>query len=218
MNHHIFMRHGESSFNSEKRFTGWIDCGLTAEGAAQARRAGLAIQERGMKVHAMFSSQLQRTIVTAQIIREVLGVPGCPIEAPWELNERHLGVLQGMRKSQAIERFGSECVARWLKSESPPPTVHQEEPCAIRTESTADALERSGRFWKSRVAPFVREGTTILLVGHSGILRGFMHSLIPEANKIGGFPRFAPGCPWLMTFDESGSAIIGARVLPFVRD
>ena len=120
----VLLRHGESAWNKENRFTGWVDVGLTDRGVQEALRAGCALKERGLSFDVAYTSVLKRAIKTLWIVLEEMDLMWLPVHRSWRLNERHYGALQGLNKRETAERFGIEQVRIWRRSyDIPPPAL-----------------------------------------------------------------------------------------------
>src|ERR1700686_5384309 len=125
----VLLRHGESTWNLENRFTGWTDVGLTARGAEEARAAGRLLKAEGLEFDATQTSLLTRAILTLQIALEELDRLWLPVERTWRLNERHYGALQGLNKKETTEKYGEAQVFAWRRSYgTPPPPLPHDDP------------------------------------------------------------------------------------------
>ena len=165
----ILLRHGESVWNLENRFTGWVDVDLSPKGVEQARAAGLKI--KGLPVQRLFTSVLKRSIRTADLALEAGGFQPLPTERSEALNERHYGDLQGLNKDEARKRWGEEQVHLWRRSYDVKPPGG---------ESLADTLVRVTPYWDEKIAPGLRAGQNTLIVAHGNSLR----ALILKLEKI----------------------------------
>jgi 2,3-bisphosphoglycerate-dependent phosphoglycerate mutase len=162
----ILLRHGQSQWNLENRFTGWVDVPLSAKGEAEARAAGEKL--RGRRIDQVFSSTLLRATETARLALETAGLGPLPTERDAALNERMYGDLQGMNKAEAAERFGADQVKRWRRSydEKPP-----------NGESLADTAARVLPYWEHRILPALRAGRNVLVPAHGNSLRALVMHL-----------------------------------------
>ncbi len=183
----ILLRHGESEWNAKNLFTGWVDVGLTPFGEDQARDAGRLLREAGLAPDAAHTSALTRAVRTGSLALEAAGRAGVPAAAHWRLNERHYGALQGRDKKEILRLYGEERFRLWRRSyDIPPPPIEPDSPWRVphdaryagpdpamapRTESLADVAERLLPHWHEAVAPDLRTGRTVLVVGHSNSLR-----------------------------------------------
>ena len=162
----ILLRHGESQWNLENRFTGWVDVPLSPRGEAEARQAGEKL--RGHRVDKLYTSVLARAIETARLALETAGIGPLPTERDPALNERKYGDLQGLNKAEAAQRFGTEQVHLWRRSYDVRPPGG---------ESLADTAARVLPFWERRILPDLRAGTNVLVVAHGNSLRALVMHL-----------------------------------------
>jgi 2,3-bisphosphoglycerate-dependent phosphoglycerate mutase len=196
----VLMRHGQSQWNMEARFTGWADIGLTTEGEREAARAGAALRELGFEIDQCFTSMLKRSVRSAWIMMGEMGTHWVPVTPSWKLNERHYGALTGMSKPEATEKLGHDAVMRWRRSwAEPPPPIAADHPLfhalvdrryagAVgshvvlpSTESLSDVSERVVGFWEAEIQPALRRGEQCLVVAHAHTLR----ALIKHLDRIG---------------------------------
>jgi 2,3-bisphosphoglycerate-dependent phosphoglycerate mutase len=207
----VLIRHGESTWNQENRFTGWVDVGLTDRGMQEALAAGRALIERGFSFDVAYTSALKRAIKTLWVVLEEMDLMWIPVHRNWRLNERHYGALQGLNKTETAERFGMEQVMIWRRSYGiPPPPLSKDDqqypgrdpryaslkPGEIPVaESLKDVVTRFLPYWHEVIAPAVREGRRVLIVAHGNSLRGLVKFLdhipdekIVEMNIPTGFP------------------------------
>jgi 2,3-bisphosphoglycerate-dependent phosphoglycerate mutase len=164
----VLLRHGESQWNLEDRFTGWVDVPLTSTGEVEARHAGERLKAAGFCFHIAFSSALQRTVRTLDIVLDVLGQQDISRVAAAALNERHYGELQGLNKAEAAQRFGAALVAEWRRSYAVPPP---------HGESLKDTATRVLPYFEARILPPVQAGQTVLVVAHGNSLRALVMQL-----------------------------------------
>lgn len=166
----ILIRHGQSQYNLENRFTGWVDVPLTEKGISEAGNAGKALKESGLSPSIAFTSSLQRAQKTLDIILEELDLK-LPITKDEALNERHYGDLQGKNKAETAEEFGAEQVHIWRRSfDVPPPNG----------ESLKTTSERTLPYFKSNIMPELEKDQTVLVVAHGNSLR----SIVMEIEKL----------------------------------
>lgn len=180
----ILVRHGQSRWNLENRFTGWVDIPLTTEGEAEAQRAGELLKT--YQFDAAFTSALSRAQETLRIILEVIGQPNLPIQRDQALNERHYGDLQGLNKDETAAKFGKEQVHIWRRSYDVPPP---------NGESLKDTRARVLPYYQAHIEPLVLAGKQILVVAHGNSLRALVMALeniseqdIPDLNIPTGIP------------------------------
>jgi 2,3-bisphosphoglycerate-dependent phosphoglycerate mutase len=162
----ILLRHGQSQWNLENRFTGWIDVPLSERGVAEARTAGAKL--RGRRIDRVYMSVLQRAIETARIALEEAGITGVPSERDAALNERMYGALQGKNKDEARREFGDEQVKLWRRSYDVRPP---------EGESLADTAARVLPYWESRILPDLLAGRNVLVAAHGNSLRALVMHL-----------------------------------------
>jgi len=186
----VLLRHGESIWNKENRFTGWTDVPLSEKGIEEARQAGRLLREGGYVFDIAFTSVLKRAIKTLWIVLEEMDLMWIPVMRSWRLNERHYGALQGLNKSEAAGRLGEEQVKLWRRSfDVPPPPLTPDDPRHPRhdpkyaafhpddlpaTECLKDTVDRVLPYAQENVGPAVREGKRVLVVAHGNTLRGFL--------------------------------------------
>lgn len=207
----VLLRHGQSVWNLENRFTGWTDVGLTEQGAAEARSGGRLLREGGYVFDAAYTSVLRRAIKTLWIALEELGQEWIPVTRAWQLNERHYGALQGLDKAETAEKFGEAQVKLWRRSyDTPPPALEWDDERHPRfdpryasltperlpaTESLKITLDRVLPYWLGTVAPAIQSGKRLLVVAHGNSLRALVKYLddvsesdILELNIPTGIP------------------------------
>jgi 2,3-bisphosphoglycerate-dependent phosphoglycerate mutase len=193
MNKLVLIRHGESVWNEENRFTGWVDVGLTDKGIQEARDAGFALKRSGYTFDVAYTSVLKRAIKTLWITLEEMDLMWISIKQNWRLNERHYGALQGLNKADTAERYGPEQVQIWRRSyDVPPPALPPEDdrnaskdpryahlqPSEIPlTESLKDTVSRLMPYWEQVISRSVRDGKRVLVVAHGNSLRGLIKHL-----------------------------------------
>ncbi len=211
----VLLRHGQSRWNLENRFTGWVDVELTPEGVAQARRAGALIKAAGVRFDHAFTSVLRRAIETCRIALQTAGQPGVPEEQDWRLNERHYGALTGLDKAETADKHGEEQVKIWRRSYDiqPPPMEPGSEHDFSKdpryqgldipnTESLKTTLERVLPYWEEQIAPRLRAGRSVLVAAHGNSLRAVVKHLfgVGEADIVG--VEIPTGNPLLIELDD----------------
>lgn len=170
----VLLRHGESTWNKENRFTGWVDVGLTDRGVQEAVEAGQALREKGYIFDLAHTSVLKRAIKTLWIVLEEMNLMWIPVHRSWRLNERHYGALQGLNKAETAERFGIEQVRIWRRSyDVPPPALAKnDERCPAKdpryvslkpeeiplAESLENVTARLLTYWRGSIAPAIADG------------------------------------------------------------
>lgn len=186
----ILLRHGESVWNAENLFTGWVDVPLSANGEAEARRGGEMLRDAGLLPDIVHTSVLRRAIATANIALDVADRHWLPVKRDWRLNERHYGALQGKNKKQTLEEFGEEQFMLWRRSyDTPPPAIELGSEFSQdgdpryagidmpRTECLKDVVGRMLPYWESAVVPDLRAGKNVLLAAHGNSLRALVKYL-----------------------------------------
>lgn len=193
MNKIVFLRHGESIWNKENRFTGWVDVDLSPTGEKEAIAAGRILKKEGFHFDQAFTSVLKRAIHTLWRTLDELDQPWLPVEKNWRLNERHYGNLQGLNKIEMVEKFGEKQVFEWRRSyATPPPALtddspylpqkdpkyaHEDQKLLPRTEALKQCLERVLPYWNNAIAPKILSGQRILVVAHGNSIRAIIKHL-----------------------------------------
>jgi len=189
----VLLRHGESVWNKENRFTGWTDVDLSEHGRAEARRAGQLLREEGYAFDVAYTSVLKRAIKTLWLALEEMDLMWIPILNSWRLNERHYGALQGLDKAETAAKFGEEQVLAWRRSyDVPPPALAPSdprnpardprygdltEPEIPLTECLKDTVLRFLPYWHETIAPAVRAGRRVVIAAHGNSLRALVKFL-----------------------------------------
>ncbi|MCC6212365.1 MAG: 2,3-diphosphoglycerate-dependent phosphoglycerate mutase [Burkholderiales bacterium] len=186
----VLLRHGESAWNRENRFTGWTDVDLSAQGVEEARAAGRLLKDAGWGFDLALTSLLKRAIRTLHLVLEELDQLWLPVCKDWRLNERHYGALQGLNKAETAARFGEAQVLAWRRSyDTPPPALaaaderyEARDPryrgvAVPRTECLKDTVARVLPFWEEAIAPEIRGGKRVLVAAHGNSLRALIKHL-----------------------------------------
>ncbi|MBK9394022.1 MAG: 2,3-diphosphoglycerate-dependent phosphoglycerate mutase [Uliginosibacterium sp.] len=189
----VLMRHGESTWNLENRFTGWTDVDLTPQGVQEAIAAGRLLKEKGFEFDVAFTSMLKRANKTLNVVLEELDQLWIPVEHNWRLNERHYGALQGLNKAETAAKFGDDQVLVWRRSyDVPPPALEVDDPRMgdkearyadmqpgefPRTECLKDTVARFVPYWLETIAPVVKSGKNVLIAAHGNSLRALIKYL-----------------------------------------
>lgn len=194
----VLLRHGQSEWNKENRFTGWTDVELSDQGISEARRAGVALKKGGYVFDVAFTSVLKRAIFTLWIVLEETDLPWIPVYKTWRLNERHYGAMQGLNKAEMAQKFGDKQVQIWRRSYDVPPLsldrnderwpgldprykmlAEKDIPLA---ESLKDTIARVMPYWHETIAPLIKSGKHVIIVAHGNSLRGLVKYLdaIPD--------------------------------------
>lgn len=197
----VLVRHGQSTWNLENRFTGWTDVDLTELGVSEAHNGGKLLKDGGYEFDIAYTSVLKRAIKTLEIIQDEMGLEWIPVVRAWQLNERHYGSLQGLNKAEMAEKFGEAQVKIWRRSyDVPPPALELNDERHPRfdrryadlkpeelpaTESLKITLERVLPYWHSSLAPMIKSGKRVLIAAHGNSLRAMVKYLdnIPD-NEI----------------------------------
>jgi 2,3-bisphosphoglycerate-dependent phosphoglycerate mutase len=195
----VLLRHGESDWNRENRFTGWTDVDLSPRGAEEAHAGGRLLRAEGYRFDLCYTSLLKRAIRTLWIALEELDQLWLPVEKSWRLNERHYGALQGLNKAETAAKFGEQQVLVWRRSyDTPPPPLDAGDPRyegrdpryagieVPRTECLKDTVARVIPYWNSAIAPAVRAGRRVLIAAHGNSLRALIKHLdqISDADIV----------------------------------
>ncbi|GAA0650667.1 phosphoglyceromutase [Kutzneria viridogrisea] len=188
----VLLRHGESVWNAENLFTGWVDVPLSEKGLTEAKRGGELLREAGLLPDVVHTSLLRRAISTANIALDGADRHWIPVRRDWRLNERHYGALQGKNKKQTLEQYGEEQFMLWRRSyDTPPPPIElggefsQDAdpryadlgPALPRTECLKDVVQRLLPYWESAIVPDLRAGRTVLVAAHGNSLRALVKHL-----------------------------------------
>jgi 2,3-bisphosphoglycerate-dependent phosphoglycerate mutase len=196
----VLIRHGQSAWNLENRFTGWWDVDLTEKGTQEAWAAGELMKDKGLDFDLTFTSFQTRAIKTLNLALEAMGRLWLPTEKDWRLNERHYGGLTGLDKAETAARHGDDQVKIWRRSfDVPPPLPEQDSPWDLaqdlrykgvpipQTESLKDTIARVLPYWESRIAPELKAGKRVLISAHGNSLRALVKHLsaIPDDEITG---------------------------------
>jgi 2,3-bisphosphoglycerate-dependent phosphoglycerate mutase len=199
----VLLRHGESIWNKENRFTGWTDVGLTEKGLAEAVAAGQLLKQEGYRFDIAYTSVLKRAIKTLWTVLEELDRMWIPIHHSWRLNERHYGALQGLNKAETAAKFGEEQVLVWRRAYgTPPPALAENDPRLEagdpryaglapgefpKTECLKDTVDRFLPYWSDTIAPMVRSGKSVIIAAHGNSLRALIKYLdgVSDADIVG---------------------------------
>jgi 2,3-bisphosphoglycerate-dependent phosphoglycerate mutase len=189
----VLIRHGESTWNLENRFTGWTDVPLTDTGVAQARQAGRLLREGGFEFDVAYTSVLKRAVWTLWHALDEMERTWLPVQHDWRLNERHYGALQGLNKADMAKQYGDEQVLIWRRSyDTPPPALDATDPRCERsdpryarlapgqvplTECLKDTVARVMPFWNERIAPAILGGQRIVIAAHGNSIRALVKYL-----------------------------------------
>jgi len=216
----VLIRHGQSAWNLENRFTGWWDVDVTAKGAEEARVAGELMAAKGLDFDQCFTSLQTRAIKTLNIALEAMGRLWLPVEKDWRLNERHYGGLTGFDKSEMATKVGEAQVTIWRRSfDIPPPPLDPGSRFDLagdrryagidvpRAESLKDTSARVLPYWESRIAPALRDGQRVLISAHGNSLRALVKHLSHiQDDEIAGL-EIPTGHPMVYELDDGLAAV-----------
>ncbi len=213
----VLLRHGESVWNKENRFTGWTDVGLSEKGVEEARNAGLLLKEKGYTFDIAFSSVLKRATDTLDIILKELEL-NIPIKYSWKLNERHYGALQGLNKDETRQKYGEEQVHIWRRSANvrPPELSIDDERYPGNdpkykdltkeelplTECLLDTLKRTIEYYNSDIVKYLKEGKNVVIVAHGNSLRSIIKYLENISDEEIMNIEVPTGKPYVYEFDD----------------
>ena len=210
MNNLILVRHGQSLWNREKRFTGFVDIELTEDGKSEAEHAGRLIKELNIEFDAYFTSVLKRAINSLNIILEILNKPNVKINKAWELNERHYGELTGLNKDDTIKKYGNKQVQIWRRSfNTRPPPMGKQHPYRnkinsnILSESLKDTIKRVIPYYEKKINPLISAKKNVLIVFHGNSCRALLMKILNiSKEKIVEF-EIPTGNPLLLKFGNN---------------
>jgi len=219
----VFIRHGESLWNKENRFTGWTDVDLTEKGIQEAEEAGRILRSEGYVFDIAFTSVLKRSIKTLWIALEEMDLMWIPIQNSWRLNERHYGALQGLNKAETADRYGAEQVHLWRRSYDvrPPALAPDDErspaqdpryadliPSEIPlTECLKDTVARALPYWNEAMVPVIRSGKRVLVVAHGNSMRSLVKYLDGISDSDIASLNIPTGIPLVYEFNDDMSVI-----------
>ena len=210
MNNLILVRHGQSLWNKERRFTGWADIDLTEQGKSEAKHAGRLIKKLNIEFDAYFTSQLKRAINSLNIILEIFNKPNVKINKAWELNERHYGGLTSLNKDDTIKKYGNRQVQIWRRSfDIPPPPMDSQHlykkkiNSNILSESLKDTFERVIPYYEEKIEPLIFSKKNILIVFHGNSCRSLLKKIFNISNEKITQLEIPTGNPFLIRFGEN---------------
>jgi 2,3-bisphosphoglycerate-dependent phosphoglycerate mutase len=212
----VLLRHGESDWNRDNRFTGWTDVDLSQKGIEEARAAGRLLKSGGYAFDLAFTSVLKRAIRTLWLTLDELDRMWLPQVKDWRLNERHYGALQGLNKSEMAAKFGEQQVLIWRRSyDTPPPALAEDDPrseardaryagiAVPRTECLKDTVARVVPYWETAIAPALRTGRRVLVAAHGNSLRGLVKHLDHISDAAIVNLNIPTGIPLVYELDDS---------------
>jgi 2,3-bisphosphoglycerate-dependent phosphoglycerate mutase len=212
----VLLRHGESDWNRENRFTGWTDVDLSQQGITEARAAGRLLKSEGYDFDVAYTSMLKRALRTLWIALDELDRMWLPVEKSWRLNERHYGALQGLNKAEMAAKYGEAQVLAWRRSyDTPPPALTPDDPryegsdrryAGVEvplTESLKDTVARAVPYWQSSIAPALRAGRRVLVAAHGNSMRALVKHLDGISDEAIVKLNIPTGIPLVYELDES---------------
>ncbi len=215
----VLLRHGESTWNKENRFTGWTDVDLSEKGLTEAKKAGEVLRKEGFVFDVAFTSVLKRAIRTLWITLDGMDLMWIPVYNSWRLNERHYGSLQGLNKSEMAAKFGEEQVLVWRRSyDTPPPALEKDDPRSPEkdpryknlkpveiplTECLKDTVARFLPYWHETIAPVVKSGKRVIIAAHGNSLRALVKYLdnVSDQEIVG--LNIPTGLPLVYELDDN---------------
>ncbi len=223
MKYIVLLRHGESTWNKENRFTGWTDVDLTEKGIAEAYKAGESLKEKGFIFDKIYTSLLKRAIKTMNCVLDKMDQEWVPIEKSWRLNEKHYGALQGLNKAETAEKYGEHQVQIWRRSyDVAPMPLSEDDPRnpkfdiryknvpdkdLPRTESLKETVARILPYWKNVIFPTLDEANQLLVVAHGNSLRGIIKYLKDISDEEIVHLNLPTGVPYVFEFDDQKNLV-----------
>ena len=214
----ILLRHGQSEWNKENRFTGWKDVGLSEQGVEEAKKAGIVLRDNGFEPKVAFTSYLSRAIKTLWLTLERMDLMWIPVYRSWRLNEKHYGMLQGLNKAETAEKYGDDQVLKWRRSfDVTPPPIAEDNPLNAkfdpryaglddkdipRTESLKEVIERMVPYWNDDIKPALKEHGEVLVAAHGNSLRAVVKYLKNMSEDDILKFNIPTGIPYVFEFDE----------------
>lgn len=215
----VFLRHGESLWNKENRFTGWTDNDLSEKGVAEAENAGRLLKEEGYTFDVAYTSVLKRAIRTLWIVQDIMDLMWIPVYRSWRLNERYYGALQGLNKAETAAKYGDEQVLKWRRSyDVQPPAVEKtderypgndpryrdlDEKDVPLTESLKDTSARVLPYWNEEIVPAVRTGKRVIVSAHGNSLRALVKYLDNVSDEDVVQLNIPTGVPLVYELDDN---------------
>lgn len=214
----VLLRHGQSQWNLENRFTGWTDVDLTSKGESEAKESGQLLKENGFQFDVVHTSVLKRAIRTMDICLQEMGMKDIPIHYNWRLNERHYGALQGLNKAETAEKYGDEQVHIWRRSyTTPPPKLDLDDKRHPRfekvyenlfvddipsSECLKDTVNRFLPYWFDAIKPDIEKGKRVLIVAHGNSLRALVKYLDQISDEDIVSLNIPTGVPLVYELDQ----------------
>ncbi len=222
----ILIRHGESTWNQENRFTGWVDVDLTEKGIAQARQAGRLLKQAGYGFDIAYTSMLKRAIRTLWQVQDEMDLMYTPTIHSWRLNERHYGALTGLNKAQTAQQYGEDQVLQWRRSyDICPPALPEDHPFsaqqdpryaqipAPQTECLRDTIARVLPLWEESIAPALKKGKRIIIAAHGNSLRALIKHIAKVSEQDIVNLELPNGVPLLYTLDTQLNVLDSKKLL-----
>ncbi len=219
----VLLRHGESDWNRENRFTGWTDVGLSEKGVVEARGAATLLRDGGYVFDQAFTSVLRRAIQTLYIVLDEMDLLWIPVSKSWRLNERHYGALQGLNKAETAAKYGDEQVHLWRRSyDVPPPSLDADDPRHPRHdpryagvpageipagECLADTVRRFMPLWDETIKPAILGGRRVIIAAHGNSLRALVKHLDGMSDEAIADLNIPTGIPLVYELDEKLSPL-----------
>lgn len=219
----VLIRHGESIWNKENRFTGWTDVNLSEEGCRQAKNAGVILKRNGYSFDAAFTSVLKRSIKTLHIILEELDQLWIPEDKSWRMNERFYGALQGLNKSEIAAKYGEEQVHKWRRDPNEhPPAINKEddrypghdlryqhltERELPLTENLSETMNRVLPYWQETIIPVMRGNQKVIIAGHGNSLRALIKYIANMTDEQVTNLDIPTAQPWVFELDDQLNSI-----------
>lgn len=219
----VLIRHGESVWNKENRFTGWTDVDLSEKGVSEAHEAGALLKKEGFHFTKAYTSYLKRAIKTLNIVLDEMDLDWIPVEKTWRLNEKHYGMLQGLNKAETAQKYGDEQVLVWRRSYDIPPAPLEKEDDRSPfidtrykkvnetdlplTEALKDTVDRILPYWNDTIVPSMKDHDEIIVAAHGNSLRGIVKLLknISDENIVN--LNLPTGIPYVFEFDDEGNVL-----------
>ena len=214
----VLLRHGESAWNRENRFTGWTDVDLTEKGVGEAYRAGELMKKENFAFDKAYTSYLKRAVKTLNGVLDAMDQDWIPVEKDWRLNEKHYGQLQGLNKAETAAKYGDEQVKIWRRSfDVAPQPLTEDDPrnprfearydsvpdnMLPRTESLKDTIERIMPYWKETIFPSLKDAEEILVVAHGNSLQGIIKHLKVISDEDIVNLNLPTAVPYVFEFDD----------------
>ncbi|MDO4707529.1 MAG: 2,3-diphosphoglycerate-dependent phosphoglycerate mutase [Porphyromonadaceae bacterium] len=214
----VLIRHGESVWNKENRFTGWTNVDLSEKGVEEAKKAGELLKKEGFRFGKAYTSYLKRAIKTMNQILDVMDLDWIPVEKSWRLNEKHYGMLQGLNKAETAEKYGDEQVLVWRRSYDVPPTplerADERSPFADPryadvvpgylplTEALCHCVDRTLPYWQNTIFPTLMEHDDVLVAAHGNSLRGIIKVLKGISDEGIIALNLPTAVPYVFEFDD----------------